>query len=205
MRTHRIAFAAAPFLAALFTGCILIPQIKDRVVDLATSGQAVAGFHATGSTNVYSETETYDLRSEVDIRDLVDKAGIDVSDVKSITLGGVSYRVTVPDANAARKITNGAVTIACQGNPDAAFIDNFTVNAGAATDWMTPTLNSAGVAQVNALLASILTELHGGALANESVKFTVNGTSSPAGNTDFKYEIRLTLSIVGSIKTKVID
>jgi len=72
------------------------------------------------------------------------------------------------------------------------------------TGWLTPTLDPAGVAELNGLLADILAELQGGSLANEVIAYHVDGTATP-GNTDFQYQLRLTISIVGTVKVKTLE
>jgi hypothetical protein len=205
MRVNRIWIPAALVLLALTsgTGCLLFPQLKDKVVDLVTGGSVAADFQARGSTNVYSETKIIDIRDSIDIRKVLDDAGIDVEAVKSITLGGVSYRIT--KAQPTRQITNGTVMVQRSTGPMDTLVVNFIGDAGSVTGWITPTLHAAGVAQLNDLMADILTELQGGALADEVITYHVSGTSEPAGDTDFDYQLRITISIVGEVKTKWLE
>jgi hypothetical protein len=206
MRNHRFLATTTLALLALTagTGCMLFPQLKDKVVDLVTSGSVTAGFQARGSTDVYSETKTIDIRDSLDVAQVLDDAGIDVADVKSITLGGVSYRIT--KAQAGRTITDGTITVQRSGGAEADLVGSFTADAGAVTGWITPTLTAAGVTQLNDLLADVLAELQGGAPANEVITYSVSGTSNPTGtDTDFDYQLRLTISIVGKVKTKWLE
>jgi len=206
MRVNRIWIPAALVLLALTsgTGCLLFPQLKDKVVDLVTSGSVSSGFSTFGHTNVFSQTRTVNIRDSLDIRQVLDNAGIDVMDVKAITLGGVSYRIT--RAEPGRVITSGDVQIRRDGEVSfSPLVTSFTGSAGAVTGWITPPLDTAGVRRLNNLLGEILTELQDGAQANEVFDYTVNGVSTPAGDTDFDYELRITISIVGEVKTKWLE
>lgn len=207
MRTTRIALLSTVVLVAALanTGCITVPQVKDRKVDLATTVPVTLTLHASGTTNLDNTTHSVNLRDSVDFKQAVDDAGIDASDITRITLSKIQYRVTIPDANASRAIT-GSINVQVGGAGSLAALASVTsAPANAVTGWITPTVNAAGVTQVNNMLAAVLTELHGGALANENVTYNDTGTSAPAGvATDFYYQVRLTFTIVGKVKTKVI-
>ena len=207
MRTIRFWVVASMVLLALLagTGCLVVPSIKDKVVDLVTGSELVAPFTTFGSTDVFTQTETVDLRSVLDIAATLDEAGIDVSDVKSITVSGVSYRIT--RAEAGRTITSGEVLVGVGGAaPSDTLIADFSGSAAAVTGWIYPRLGTAGVTELNDLLAGIVHELKTGTPVDQRVSYTVHGISTPVGvNTDFDYEIRLTLSIVGSVKTKWLE
>lgn len=206
MRVKKLMMLAAVGLAAqtLASGCLVFPELKDRVVELATSGSVTADFHAQGSSNAYLEVKTIDIRDSIDVAQALSDAGIDVSDVKSINLGGVAYRITVPDPDPSKQVSSGTVTVQRAGGTAADLITGLTAHAGAATGWLTPTLDPAGVSELNSLLADILAELKGGAPANETITYQVSGTAS-AGPTDFHYQLRLTLNIVGTVKVKIIE
>lgn len=207
MRIHRFA----PVLGVLLlvqvfaAGCLTIPTIADRVVELVSTQSVTEGFTADGTNNITVDQRTIDINSEVDIASALDDAGIDASNVTSITVASVAYRVTRGDTNSPARTIDGDVKVACQGNSSVGLIDNFSGAAGAPTGWIYPTLNPAGVAQINALLADLLTQVQGGATANSTLTYTINGVSSPTGvATDFDYELRLTINIVGTIKTKIL-
>ncbi len=206
MRTHRIWIPAALLLLAqtFGAGCLLAPQLKDKAVDLVTSGEVVTTFVALGTINTFDATQTITIRNEFDVAKALDDAGIDVSDVKSITLSGVSYRIT--KAQAGRTISDGQVTVRWAGGATQPLISTFEADAGAVTGWITPTLNPLGVTVVNQMLAAIVTELHGGAPAADELTYGVSGTSNPLDtNSDFEYQFRLTISIVGTVKTKWLE
>jgi hypothetical protein len=206
MRVNRIWIPAALVLLAMTTGtgCLLFPQLKDKVVDLVTGGSVTADFQARGELNVHNQLKTIDIRDSIDIADVLDDAGIDVSDVKRITVGGISYRIT--KAEAGRSITSGNITIQRLGGPVATLVSDFSADASALTGWLSPTLDAAGVGEVDALLAEILAELQGGGSANTVITYHVSGLSVPADvGTDFDYQLRLTVSIVGTVTTQWLE
>jgi hypothetical protein len=206
MRTRRILTLAGMALAVqmLASGCLLFPQLEDKVVELATSGTVTADFHAQGSVNAFTETKTIVIRDSIDNAQVLDDAGIDVSDVKTITLAGVAYRVTVADPDPTKQVTSGDVSFD-RGGVNHPLITNFSGSAGATTGWITATLDPNGVADLNTLLAEMLTELQQGSpAADDAITYHVNGLAS-SGNTDFWWQIRLTLSIVGTVKVKTLS
>jgi hypothetical protein len=206
MRTNRFWIpAAAALLALVANGCLVVPQIKDKVIDLVTGSEVVAPFSTTGSTDTFTQTAPLDLRDALDIAGVLDKAGIDVSDVKSATVSSVSYRIT--RAEAGRTITSGEVLVGVGGAaPADTLIADFSGSAAAVTAWKYPRLGVAGVTQLNDLLAGIVDELKTGTPVDQRVSWSVHGVSEPVGvNTDFDYELRLTISIVGTVKTKWLE
>jgi hypothetical protein len=209
MRNPRIALTAALLLAApLFTsGCITTPSIKDRVVDLVASSSASDTLHALGATNTLTASpKTIDLGASLDVGQALSDAGLDISNVKSITLSAVSYRVFIPDPTAGRTITNGNVTIAVGAGSSNPLLVNFSGKADAVTGWITPTLGATAVGQLNTLLAGWLAELKGGAPVNKNLTYSVSGTSAPTSTpTNFYYELKLTVSIVGTVKVKILS
>ena len=206
MRIRHFWIPAALLLLAqtLATGCLLAPQLKDKVVDLVTGGEVVTTFDALGTLNTFNATQTITLRNEFDIVKALDDAGVDASSVKSITLSGVSYRIT--KAQAGRTIGGGLVTVRWAGGWTQPLVSDFNADAGALTGWISPPLNPAGVAVINQMLSFIVAELHGGAPAVDELTYGVSGTSNPQNtNSDFEYQFRLTISVVGSVKTKWLE
>jgi len=209
MRSSRLMQIAALLVVTLVasgSSCPTIPTIKDRNVDLVVGQSGTFEFTATGTTNTFTSGDVaLDLHNYINIPQVLSDANIDVSEVKSITLAGVAYRVSVADPTAGRTITAGKVQVKVHTNPMVDLISSFTGAADKTTDWITPTLNTAGVDQLNAMLAAMLTELQGGPAAAEDLTYNVSGTSTPTDvNTNFKYQLRLTLSIVGTVKAKVL-
>jgi hypothetical protein len=209
MRTrHRATLAALILTMFLGQGCLLLPEIQKRVVELAVGGSTTQEFVASGELNIHDKRDTVDVRTSIDLPALLDDAGIDLADVEDIKFAGVAYRVTQQDPAANRAIQNGTVTIQ-RGllGTERPLVDNFNVlvNDPASASFQTATLNTAGVALINQLLTDILTELKGGPVATNTLVIThVNGTSTPgAVPTDFKYELRLDVSILGTVHVDV--
>jgi hypothetical protein len=208
MRTSRIALVAGLLLAAqvVGTGCILVPKLEDRNVRLVVARIATVPLHATGSTNTFAGANTVDLRDSVDLASAVDAAGIDLSKVDKVVLTKVEYRVVVADANPSRQITNGNVQVSVGSGSLTPLMTGFSHSAAAVTPWLTAPLNSAGVTQINNLLAAILTELQGGAAADQHIGYAVSGTSAPtSAATDFWYEIRITIQVSGTQAVKILN
>jgi len=201
MRIPRFVVPAALGIAALLlsTGCITFPQLKDRVVHLSTNGTVRGFFHAHGTLNETSDSQTIRLADSLDVAQLLHDAGIDPDMVDTITVATVTYRVLVPDANPARTITG---TVSIQGQP---LIDSFSANAGAATGDVGVVPDAAGVGAINTLLGHVLQEVRSGSPITDQLTYGVVGTSSPTDvNTDFVYEIQIKVNIVGHAKTKMI-
>jgi hypothetical protein len=208
MRIHRLLPLAVLALGGLSlgSGCPTIPKIQDRVVDLAVGGTTTLDFVADGSTNTWSGNATYDL-ADLDINALLSGSGIDLQDVKSITLSGVSYRVIVPDETPGRTITSGTVTTARGGSGPVTFLTGFHGPADAVTPYTTVTVDPAGTAMFNQLLSDILAAAKSGTpVANSTIAYAYNGDSTPTGSpTHFTWQLKLDLAIVGSVKVKVLD
>jgi flagellin-like hook-associated protein FlgL len=194
-------------LVLMNAGCILIPEIKERVVELAVGASTTVESHATGTTNVYDDTRTVDVKADVNLKDVLDENGVDVTDVKSIKLAGVSYRVTT--AQAGRTISGGTVTIGRGSSavvPTHTLVTSFNASAASTTGWITVPLSADGVTQVNTLLDDLLKDVKGTPASNTVVTYRIQGTSNPGNvDTDFVWEFKLELSIIGSVKVKVPD
>jgi hypothetical protein len=206
MRINRIWLPVVLLLASqTLGGCVLFPELKDKIVDLVTGTSVKVSFPVNGLIDVYNDSKTINIRDSVDIGKVINDAGINISDVKSITVSGVAYRITQADTDPSRQI-NGAVQVAASGGPLTNLIDNFNAACGKKTGWNKVTLDPAGVTQLNHLCAAILAELQGGPAADEHLGYSVAGTSTPIGvNSDFAYEIRLTINIVGKVKVKTLQ
>src|SRR5438093_1101434 len=104
---HWSAWSLVLALAVMNGGCILVPEIKDRFVELAVGGSTTVEFVSFGTVNSYNETSTVDVLSGLNLAQILADAGIDVSNASKIALAGVDYRVTVADPDAAREIVGG--------------------------------------------------------------------------------------------------
>jgi len=212
MRTHSKlkTLALALPLAIVGSGCILIPEIEERIVELAVGHSIVVPFTSLGETNTHDDTETINVALDVSLDEILADNDIDASDVKDVKLAGVAYRVTQGEAG--RTITGGTVEFrrhptATPAGTNVPLVTSFSADAGAPTGWITVPLAAAGVTEINALLGELLNEAKGnGAATNTWVTYHVNGVSNPnADPTDFKWEVRLSLTIVGAFKTDVVN
>lgn len=192
--------------SVLSGGCLLIPEIEDKIVELATSGSTTVEFVSSGEVNSIDDLQTVDVRAGLDLAQILADAGIDVSDVTHIALSGVAYRITVADPDAGREIVDGTITIDRGGSGPLTLVSSFNAAAGAVTDWQTVTLNAGGlaVAEINDLLGDLLEELQGGPPANTTLTYHVTGASLPADvPTNFTWELRVTVSITGNVEVSV--
>jgi hypothetical protein len=207
VRIHRIGLVTALLLATQLvgSGCILIPKPEDRVVSLVTGGSLIVPLHASGQQNLSADSKTINLRDSLDLKSVLANAGIDADSVKSITIQSVQWRILTPDPTASRTIYGSILVGTGASAASTPLISNFSGNAGAVTDWQTATLNSNGMALLDTWLAAILADLKGGPQADERISYAETGTSAPtAVNTNFDYEVKLTLSMVGNVKTTVL-
>lgn len=210
MHSYLKTLALALPLAVVANSCILIPEIEERIVELAVGHSIVVPFTSLGETNTHDDLETINVALDVSLDQILDDNGIDASDVKDVKLAGVAYRVTQGEAG--RTITGG--TVEFRRHPTATpagtflpLVTSFSADAGAPTGWITVPLAAAGVTDLNALLADLLDEAKGnGPAANTWVTYHVNGVSNPVADpTDFKWEVRLSLTIVGTITTDIVN
>jgi hypothetical protein len=220
IQTSLKTLALALPLAFALNGCLLIPQIEDRVVELAVGHAILIPFNANGSTNFENDANTVDMDGGFDLASVLDDAGLDASDVKDVKVASVSYRIT--RAEAGRSIDNGQVEFktfttdpgdvsGTLGAPPTAgytqLVTNFSGSAASTTGWIAVPLASGGVAALNTLLGQFLNDVKTGQSTHPRyLVYHVYGTSNPGGTpTDFDWEFRLQLSIVGTFKTKVVN
>lgn len=188
-------------------GCMLIPEIKDRIVELAVGGSTVVEIVSNGTVNNHDEMSTIDVLSGFNLGQILADAGIDVSKVTNIALSGVDYRVTVADPAAGRRILNGNVTIARNGGSALDLISGFTAAADAVTGWQVAPLDPGGAAvtEINTMLNDILAALPGNPPANlTTLTYHVTGQSAPADvATNFTWEVKIRITITGTVQVSV--
>jgi hypothetical protein len=188
-------------------GCVLIPEIKDRIVELAVGGSTVVEFVSNGTINNHDETSTVDVLSGFNLGQILADAGIDVSKVTNIALSGVEYRVTVADPTAGRQIVNGNVTIARNGGAALDLISGFDAAADAVTGWQVAPLDPGGAAvtEINTMLGDILAALPGNPPANlTTLTYHITGQSIPANvGTNFTWEVKVKITITGTVQVSV--
>jgi hypothetical protein len=198
---------ASLFLATMIlsgSGCPLIPDIEEKVVELAVGASVIVPFEARGIINDKGEVSCFAVDDEIDLRQILDDADVNVSDVKAISLSGVSYRVSKADANASRMIVNSSVDISYGDDGPDPLVTGFSGSAGAVTDFMTVSLDAAGVTLVNSMLEDLLVAVQNNTDSNVDGCATWTGQSTPIDeNTNFDWEIRLDITIVGEITIDV--
>ena len=209
MKTRHLLPLAIVALAGLSlgAGCPTVPKLEDRVVELALGSSTTVEIPAAGVINVYDDTGVENLATDIDLNNILGGAGVNVSDVKDIKLAGISYRVTVPDPTAGRSIDNSTVTARRGAGVETQLITNFSQSVSGASSWTKAPLSPAGVTLINGLLTDILVAKKGGVpVVNPTLVYHVVGTSNPQGvTTNFTWQIRLDLTIVGTIKVKVLN
>lgn len=206
MKTLRrtLALAAASLVALGSSSCLLIPEIEKRVVELAVSGSAAVTFNSVGTLNNHDDVQTIDIRNFVDIAQALDDAGVDIENVQSIALAGVSYRTVRQDPTANRQIVGGTVSFQRQGGAEVPLVTGVTEDVNTVTSYKTATISAAGVSEINGLLQDLLAELQGGPPANTVFDYHVTGQSVPgAVGTDFAWELKLDIHMVGTIDVEV--
>jgi hypothetical protein len=202
----RFAVLLLPLLMGS-SGCLLVPKIEDRVVELAVGATTTQEFTSLGDRDNFSESATVDLNSGIDLARILSDNGIDPSEVTSVSLSSVAYMTTKTDPAATRRISAGNVRLRRGAGAETPLVTNFYADVNSVTTWRTLSLDAPGVTLVNQILADLLTIAKGGTPGGStSVTYTVSGATTPAGvDTNFKWALKLTLSIVGKVKVKVVN
>jgi len=207
MRRIRWEFVVLGLAAlSMGAGCPLVPKISDKVIELAVGGSTTTTWGASGLIDVYSDNQTVDL-STLDLPSIISGAGIDASDIESVKVVGISYRVTRKDPLTTRTIQGGTVSVQRTGGAVTPLVTSFSVrvDADSLATYQTAPLDAAGVTVLNGILADLLLDAQGTPASNTSVKYVVAGTSTPVGvNSDFEWQLKLDVSIVGKKKIKVV-
>jgi len=204
MRTHRPwkTLALALPLALALNGCILIPEIEDRVVELAVGASTSAEFHSVGATTSLNDVNTVDIATDVSLSDLLAANGIDATDVKDVKVSGLSYRIVTPQAG--QSISGGTLVAHRGAGADTTIASGFSADVSSATGYITVPLDPDGVKFLNHLLDQLLREAQGGpAATNTAITYTVTGTSAVAP--DFRWAFKLDVSVIGTFKTTVVN
>jgi hypothetical protein len=208
MRKSLFLYIAALLLASLTlgAGCPLIPDIQEKTVELAVGASTTVKFKSEGEINSHYDRRTVDFADSLDLAEILDDAGVDVDSVKSVKLANVFYRVTKQDPTAGRTIEDGNVWIRREGAADSVLlVSSFTETVNSVIDYKVAPLSVEGVSLVNTMLADILLGVQNHVPApNTGITYTVMGDSEPAGvPTDFEWELKIDLTIVGTVTVEV--
>lgn len=180
---------------------------SDKLVELVIGVPTTAEFIASGETNFHDDTETIDVKEDLDLAAELEDAEIDPNEVEEVQLVQVFYRITQPEAG--RSIENAFLEFTRLGaaNPGPHLVvDGFTADCSAATDWIDVTeLLQPGINEINDFLDELLVELQGGApVANTQFEYHVRGNSVPAATpTNFRWEVKLVIQVVGEREFEV--
>lgn len=206
---HLGAFVAA-VTATMGANCPSIPSIQERIVELVMGGSITEEFHALGEINDKGEVGQEDLANPLgealDLTEILDGAGIDVSDTDGIALAGVEIRVTIPDDTPGREITNTTVMVGRDGAGLVPLVTGFSQSATAVTGWIPVSLEAGGVGVINGILEDFLDAAKAGEdLDSVILNYSWEGLSVPTDVvTDFHWEIRLSINITGTVEVDVL-
>jgi hypothetical protein len=197
--------ALLPLALTLGAGCPLIPDVKDKAVQLAVGGSVTVPFEARGTINTLDETKTIDVAGSIDLAQILDDAGVDVEDVDSVKVAGVSYRVTQPDPTPTKMIENATITIGRGVTADTPLVTSFEQHVNSATSFTAAPLDPAGVNLLNGVLAEILANVKNNASMPISVTYHLVGDVTPGApsDTDFDWELKMDITILGEVKVSV--
>jgi hypothetical protein len=191
------------------SGCLLIPEVQKKTIDLAAGASTTIEFPVSGTIQSGTLDKTVDL-TDLDLATVLSDAGIDVSNVKDVKLAGVEYRVSAADPVPSRQVQINDITIqvgtqAAQKLVASSFTDDVSSVYGfklAPID----VASSAAVGEINGLLDNLLDNLKGGAPLNTSLRCTMSAASIPANaSMDFTLELRLKVSVVGTMEVTVVE
>ncbi|MBZ0270269.1 hypothetical protein K8I85_19115 [bacterium] len=178
--------------------------MEDKIVDLILTASAEAEFQATGEINFHDDSDTVDLKAEIDLASLLADYEIDPADLDpdALKLSKILYRVVVPEAG--RSIDGCELTVQRQGAASPGIlVTGFSASMAGVTDWIdiTPLLGAAGVTMINDFLEDCIAEVKGGPVVTDS-EFTyhVTGTSNPQDDpSNFTWAVKIQLQ--GTVPT----
>jgi hypothetical protein len=199
-------------------GCVLIPEVVSKVVELVATGTACDTLVAKGRLGVHDDKDFFDFKAGLDLQKVISDAGFDADDIDTILVSGVTYMTTKLDSDPNREIQNGEVTVTRgSGTDSASFVPSgaevtvipapFNVVVNSVTTDQTAPVSAAGINLLNTILAEMLAEAKGGPpVTNTVLRYWVKGISSPTGvRNDFEWRICVTVSIKAPTEVDVIE
>lgn len=220
MRRNWLLSLLALSLTALTVqgGCVILPEVKTKIVELVASGVACDTLTSLGEINNHDDFDVVDFKYGIDIQQALEDAGIDVSEVTEVAVWGVTYKTTQPDPNGAREIVNGTVTVQRGSyNPisdtftpsgaEVELISNFNVVVNSVTSDQTAPVSADGITLINQILNDCLNEAKGlGPAPNTAIQYHVTGQSLPMDvPTDFKWRICVKVNMKGNVEVDVVE
>lgn len=220
MRISRLQQVLALALVVLTAegGCIILPEVKSKIVELVASATACDTLDASGLiNNLYDEKGSFDIKAGVDFQEIADAAGVSLDDIDTVYVSGVTYMVTEPDPEPTREISNGNVTVQ-RGNlvgttftgvgPVQTIITNFSVVVNTVTTDTTAPVDAAGIQLIEQLVNECLKEAKGTGppVTNTAIEYTLSGQSLPQDdNTSFMWRICVSLNMPAPTEVDVIE
>jgi hypothetical protein len=195
--------------AVMGNGCLLIPEVQKKTIELAAGGSTTIAFPVTGTIQSGSLAQAVDL-TDLDLTTVLSDAGINASNVTSIKLAGVEYRVSVADPEPGRQITINNITIQVgDGATKPLVATPFTDDVSSVYGFKLAPIDVASsdaVLEINGLLDNVLGNLKGGAPLNTALSCTMSAASIPAdASMSFTLELRLKVSVVGTMEVTVVE
>jgi len=178
--------------------------LEERGVEVVVGASVTAPFEARGEQNVHHDTYVANLIENADVQQILEDNGFE--DMVAAYIESAFYRVTKQDAGAADRMVSGYITVDGKNLIQYASI---AVNDPTLADWTPVPLVEEGVDYINGLLADYFIEMFVNGNPNPPepmVTFECGGTSEPQGTpTDFDWEIRVKLVLVGKTEVEVLD
>jgi hypothetical protein len=196
-------------VAVMGNGCLLIPKVQKKTIELAAGGSTTIEFPVLGTIQSGTLDQTVNLAG-LDLATVLSDAGIDGSNVKDIKLAGVEYRVSVADPEPDREITINDITIQVGAGAEKKLVATpFTDAASSVYDFKLAPIDvasSAAVLEINGLLTNLLDNLKDGTALPTSLSCTMSAASIPAdASMNFTLELRLKVSVVGTMEVTVVE
>jgi len=184
---------------------------KDKIVEIVVGADIQAEFIASGELNTHDDSDTIDVKDELDLANILDDNDIDPNDLdEAPKVSGLFYRIT--QAEEGRTITNGELRVQRGSGTAVMLAQGWTATAFPVTpegEWIdvTSALQTGGVQLLNAFLEDCLDELKGVEPATDTVfTYSVEGDSNPANvATNFQYRVKITFQAKLPYETTVID
>lgn len=204
MRSLRRILVLAALALPLTASTCTTDKDVDVVVGVPTEVQV--DIQSSGGQNHHNNTRAIDLKNELDLAGALDDAGVSASDVKSIAVTQIFYRIVSPQAG--KQETNGHVEITrgtlngglFTGGTAVVVADGYGADLGTLSpDWIdiTNTLKP-GITVLNGLATDLLNELKNGTPAqNTAILYNVSGDVTPSSTpTLVGWKIKIVFQVV---------
>lgn len=182
---------------------------EERGIDVVVGAEVVAAFEARGILNTFNDQVTVNIATDADIKQILEDNGFEDRVIANIEAAFV--KVVKRDTNATDRTVTGSVTVSPAGiNAPVPLITNASeaVNDESLADWKPVPLEAAGVNLINEALLNYLLDIYNG-VANPrepNLTFAITGVCSPPNvQTDFDWEVKVRMTLVGKKEVTVID